>query len=142
MVPLPLTGMGADHPPTADIAKRSPGDTHYFTSSVWLMATGSYQVRVEVDGAQGSGRLAVPVPAAASMVKKMTPGLGAGLLAMTVLLAGGFVTIVGAAAREGSLAPGVTPGPERRKAARIAMARDGVDLGDAAVFRFSLVGFG
>ncbi len=46
VVPLPLTGVGSEHPPTPDVAKRDAGDSHFFTSSVWLMALGSYQVRV------------------------------------------------------------------------------------------------
>jgi hypothetical protein len=121
VVPMPLTGLGADHPPTPDLAKRDPGDPHFFTSAVWLMAFGSYQVRVDVEGAQGAGRLAVPVPAVASLVTKITPGLSAALLAMMALLSAGMVAILGAIFRESGLAPGAIAGPERIRAGRIAM---------------------
>jgi hypothetical protein len=122
VVPLPLTGAGADHPPTPDIAKRDPTDPHFFTASVWLMAFGSYQVRVDVDGSEGPGRLAVPVPAVASLVTKITPGLGAALVVMMVLLVGGMATIIGAGVRESKLAPGETAGPKQRRNGRIAFA--------------------
>ena len=136
VVPLPLMGVGSLHPPTPDIAVRDAHDQHFFRSSVWLMATGSYQVRVEVDGAQGTGKLAVPVPAIASVVRKMNPGLGVALAVMMVLLTAGLVTIIGAGTREADLAPGVTPGPERRKLSRIVMAGAAVVLGGLLFFGF------
>jgi hypothetical protein len=89
VVPLPLTGVGSEHPPTPDVAKRDAGDPHFFTSSVWLMAFGSYQVRIEIDGEQGTGKLSVPVPAVASLISKMPRGLGVTLAFMMVLLAWG-----------------------------------------------------
>jgi hypothetical protein len=136
VVPLPLVGAGAEHPPTADIAKQDPHDPHFFTGAVWLMAFGSYQVRVEVDGAQGLGRLAVPVPAVASLITKMNPSLGAGLVGMMALLAMGLVAIVGAAVREGGLEPGLAPGPDRNRAARIAMGGAAAVLGGLIFFGF------
>ncbi len=136
VVPLPLTGIGADHPPTPDVAKRDPQDPHFFTGAVWLMAFGSYQVRVEVEGSQGPGRLSVPVPAIASLVTKITPGLSAALLAMMMLLAGGMITIVGAAVREAGLPPGSEAGPERLRASRIAMGATGVVVGAIIFFGF------
>jgi hypothetical protein len=136
IVPLPLTGLGADHPPTPDVMKRDPGDPHFFTGAVWLMAFGSYQVRVDVDGEKGPGRLAVPVPAIASLVTKIGPGLGGALIGMMLLLAAGMVTIVGAAFRESNLDPGVTAGPERRRAGRIAMAGTAILLGAMIFFGF------
>lgn len=136
VVPLPLTGIGADHPPTADIAKRDAIDPHFFTCAVWLMAFGSYQVRVEVDGAQGTGRLAVPVPAIASLVTKMNPYLGAGLVGMMALLAAGLVTIVGASVREGGLEPGVAAGPERRRRAHFVMGGTALAVAGFIFFGF------
>jgi hypothetical protein len=135
VVPLPLTGIGSQHPPTPDVAKRDTDDAHYFTSSVWLMAVGSYQVRIEVDGGQGTGKLAVPVPAIASLVAKMPSGLGAALGFMMALLAAGLVTIAGASVREAGLAPGETAGPKERKAAWITM-------GGAALLVGALIFFG
>ncbi len=135
-MPLPLTGIGSDHPPTSDVAKRDAGDPHYFTSSVWLMAFGSYQVRVEVDGAEGIGRLSVPVPAIAWLVSKMPAGLGTALAVMLVVLAAGLVTIVGASVREAGLAPGVAAGPELRRKARITMGGAALLLGVLIFFGF------
>ncbi len=121
VVPLPLTGIGADHPPTSDVAIRSKQDPLYFTCSVWLMASGSFQVRVEVNGTKGTGRLAVPVPAVASLVKTMDRTTGFLLSGMLVLLVAGIVTISGAAIREGGLAPHETPSPERVRKSRLVM---------------------
>ncbi len=136
VVPLPLTGIGSEHPPTPDVAKRDAGDPHFFTSSVWLMAFGSYQVRVEVDGAEGTGRLSVPVPAIASLVSKMPAGRGSALAVMMIVLGAGLVTIVGASVREAGLAPGVEAGPGSKRKARIAMAGAAVLMGVLIFFGF------
>lgn len=136
VVPMPLTGLGSQHPPTSDLAKRDPTDPHFFTCSVWLMAFGSYQVRVDVEGSQGAGRLSVPVPAVASLVTKINPALGAALAAMMILLAAGLVTIVGAAVREAGLPPGVIAGPDRKKKARIVMGFAALVIGGLIFFGF------
>jgi len=51
----------------------------------------------------------------------LDPKMGIGLSAMAVFLFIGLVTIVGAAVRESTLPPGVTPPPGNRSRARIAM---------------------
>ena len=66
IVPLRMTGPGAKFAPVPDVAERSPDDPQFYTGSLWLMNTGSWQVRVQVDGARGAGTLAVPVPAAST----------------------------------------------------------------------------
>jgi hypothetical protein len=136
VVPMALTGPGAEHPPTADQAKRDATDKHFFTGAVWLMAFGSYQVRVDVDGPLGPGRLSVPVPAIASLVTKISPGLGGVLLFMLAILTAGLIAIAGASAREAGLPPGMEPGPERIRAAWIAMASMAVALGVLIFFGF------
>ena len=136
VVPLPLTGIGSEHPPTPDVARRDASDAHFFTSSVWLMAFGSYQVRIEVDGEQGTGKISVPVPAIASLVSKMPSGLGAALAFMMALLAAGLVTIVGASVREAGLAAGVKPGPKQRRAAWITMGSTALIVGGLIFFGF------
>jgi hypothetical protein len=128
IVPLPLTGVGADHPPTPDVAVRSKEDPRFFTGSIWLMAFGSYQVRIEADGAQGSGRLSVPVPALALQVKKMDRPLGLVLFAIMLFLVAGIVAIVGASVKEAKLTPGAAPAAENRRAAHISMAATTVGL--------------
>jgi hypothetical protein len=136
IVPLPLTGAGSNNPPTPDIAKQDKQDPHFFTGSVWLMAFGSYQVRVDVDGAEGAGRLSVPVPAIASLVTKIDPALGGALIVMMVLLAAGMVAIAGAALRDSPLPPGESPSPQRRRAGRIAMAATTLVLAALVFFGF------
>ena len=61
IVPLPLRGPGARFAPTPDLAQRSKDDAQFYTGSLWMMASGSWQVRVTVDGVKGKGELAVPV---------------------------------------------------------------------------------
>src|SRR5690349_17681102 len=76
VVPLPLKGPGAKFAPTPDVAKPSPDDPQFYTGSLWMMGFGSWQVRVQADGAQGKGEMAVPVPALATRSATMQKGMG------------------------------------------------------------------
>src|SRR6516162_2641825 len=62
IVPLRLAA-AQQFAPVPDLARPSREDPQYYTGSLWLMATGSWKVRVDVDGARGKASLAVPVPA-------------------------------------------------------------------------------
>ncbi|MBZ5602661.1 MAG: hypothetical protein LAO79_10180 [Acidobacteriia bacterium] len=121
VTPTPLTGAGAKFAPTPDLMQRSNLDPQFFTGSLWMMAPGSWQVRVEADGAKGSGQLSVPVPAVATQTKPMQTAMAAILLVMTLVLALGVVSIVGASVREGSLAGGEPATGRSRNRARILM---------------------
>jgi hypothetical protein len=121
VTPVPMTGRAAQFAPTPDLMQRSKLDPQFFTGSLWIMAPGSWQIRVQADGSQGLGRLAVPVPAAATTTKSMQFALGAILLVMTLVLAAGIVSIVGAGVREGRLDPGVAPDSRSKRRARILM---------------------
>ena len=121
ITPLPLTGEGAKFAPTPDKAVRSKADAQFFTGSLWMMATGSWQVRVQVQGARGAGELSVPVPAMASRTRGMDSVIASILVGLMVLLSVGLISIIGAAVRESQLEPGVEAGPERRRRARIGM---------------------
>ena len=68
VVPLRLGYAEAQFAPVPDLAKPSKDDPQFFTGALWLMTSGSWQVRVDVDGARGPGRLSVPVPAVATRV--------------------------------------------------------------------------
>ena len=57
MAPIPLTGEAALHPPVADQMKQSTLDKQFFTGALWIMASGSWQVRFRVNGSQGNGVL-------------------------------------------------------------------------------------
>jgi len=118
ITPLPLTGEASKYPPTPDIAQPSKQDPQFFTGSLWLMISGSWQVRVQADGNKGQGDLSVPVPAVAQSTTQMNTTLGIVLAVLGFILAAGIVSIVGAAARESQLDPGVQPDDARRYRAR------------------------
>ena len=117
MAPIPLTGEASKHPPVADIMKQSDKDKQFFTGGLWIMATGSWQVRFRVKGSAGPGVLSIPVPATSSSTKGMQAGLGVVLGALGLLLVVGVVGIVGAAARDARLAPGESATPSGRRRA-------------------------
>jgi hypothetical protein len=121
IAPVPLTGLASKYPPTPDLMQRSKLDPQFFTGTLWIMAAGSWQVRVQAEGDQGPGLLSVPVPAAATTTKSMQFALGAILFVMMLVLAVGLVSIVGAGAREGRLDPGADADSGSRSRARIMM---------------------
>ncbi len=122
IVPLYIVGEGSKYPPPPDVLLPSKDDPQFFSGKLWLMASGSWQVRVEADGDAGSGTIAVPVPAAARSTMPMQKSLGALLAGLMVLLVAGIVSIIGAARREGQLEPGQQAGPAQKRAARFVMA--------------------
>ena len=121
VVPTYIVGPGAKYPPEGDVLAQGKDDPQYFSGKIWLMASGSWQVRLKVDGAQGAGELAVPVPAAARATLPMARGLGILLLTLMVLLVAAFIAIMGAATREAAVEPGAAVPARNRTRARIAM---------------------
>ena len=71
IVPMPLSGPGARFAPTPDLATRSKEDPQFYTGSLWMMTSGSWQVRIRAGGDRGQGQLSVPVPALASRTLTM-----------------------------------------------------------------------
>jgi hypothetical protein len=128
ITPMPLTGEGAKFAPTPDVAGRSKDDAQFFTGSLWMMATGSWQVRVQVEGSQGHGELRVPVPAIAQRTQGMDTAMAAILTALMLLLSAGIVSIVGAASRESQLEPGAAPDESRKRRARKVMVATGAGV--------------
>ena len=106
IVPLPLTGPGAQFAPVADRAVRSTDDPRLFTGHLWMMGAGAWQVRVAINGDRGAGTLSVPVPTLPQSTLSMSRGLRATLFVLMLLLAAGFVGIISAMAREARLAEG------------------------------------
>jgi len=135
VVPLYIVGPGAKYPPVGDLLAQSKEDPQYFSGQIWLMESGSWQVRVQVEGAQGAGELAVPVPAAARRTLPMQRSLGILLFALMSLLVVAIISIVGAARREATLPPGELPSAERSRRGRWMM------LGTAVVV-FGILYFG
>ena len=120
IVPLPLTGPGAEFAPAADLAARSPDDPGRFTGHLWMMTAGAWQVRITASGDQGSGSLSVPVPTLPQSTLAMTRTLRATLFCLMLVLAVGVVTIASAMAREAHLDPGTAPNRAARRRGRIA----------------------
>jgi hypothetical protein len=121
IVPLRLIGEGSKTAPPPDRMTRSPGDPQFFKGKLWLMESGSWQVRMDVSGAQGKAQLAVPVPAYAQRTLGMQRTTGILLALLMFFLTLSLISIFGAAARESQLEPGVEIPPVRRSRARIAM---------------------
>ncbi len=122
IVPLPLTGDGAQFAPVADRAVPSIEDPRLFTGHLWLMSAGAWQVRVSVVGDRGDGMLSVPVPTLPQSTLAMTSGLRVMLFTLMLLLGAGFVGIVSALAREAQLGAGETVDRRARWRGRIAGA--------------------
>ena len=122
IVPLYIVGEGSKYPPPPDVVKPAAGDPQFFAGKLWLMGSGSWQVRIEADGDKGSGTVAVPVPAYARNTLAMQRGLGILLFGLMLLLVTAIVSIVGAAKREGQLQSGEQPTPRQKRGARFVMA--------------------
>jgi len=133
MVPLRIT-TAKQFAPVPDLARPSPEDPQFYTGSLWLMATGSWQVRLMAEGARGQGTLSVPVPALATRVLGMQKAMGILLGVLGLLLCGGLVSIAGASVRDAPLEPGVRPDRTRRTRSVAVMAATALLL--AAVLYF------
>lgn len=95
-------------------------------AQLWVMNAGSNRVTVQVEGSLGSGAVVVPLAAVAQRRLRIGPAFTVLMSAVGAILTTGMLTLVGAAVREGSLEPGLTPDVERRRRARRAMARGAV----------------
>lgn len=122
IVPLPLTGPGAQFAPVPDVASRSTADPRLFTGNLWMMTAGAWQVRISVDGDRGPGQLSVPVPTLPKATLAMSRPVALLLTALMMLLCAGFVAVVATIARESFLEPGETADARRRRHGRIAGA--------------------
>jgi hypothetical protein len=122
IAPMQLTGPGSQYAPAPEAASRSKDDPQFFQGNLWLMEFGSLQVRIEADGAQGKGLLAVPIPAVAQRMLPMQRSLGLLLFALMIVLAVAMVLIVAAAVREGNLVPGAVPPPASKSRVPFAAA--------------------
>ena len=107
--------------PVPDLARPAKEDPQFYTGALWLMATGSWQVRIDAEGSLGSGSVSVPVPALPQRVLGMQKLLAAILIPLVLVLVLGVVSIAGAYAREAMLEPGGTIAPEGIRRGRRAM---------------------
>lgn len=133
IVPLPLTGPGAQFAPVADVATRSTADPKLFTGTLWMMTAGAWQVRLTVNGSRGEGQLSVPVPTFPKATLEMTWTLRVVLSGFMLLLVAGIIAIAASIAREAGLDPGQVVDAKHRRRGRIVGALTGVVV-LAAVF--------
>jgi hypothetical protein len=122
VVPVYLTAKDTGLPPASDPMQPVPGDPQSFSGKVWLMASGSWEIRVKADGPQGKGELALPVPAFARRTLPMQKVLGGLLFGLMLFLSFGVVAIAGASAREGRLQPGDLASTKNKRSGRVVMA--------------------
>jgi hypothetical protein len=120
ITPTPLTGDAAKHPPTSDAMQPSSADPAFFTGSLWLMASGSWQVHFDIDGSGGKASTGIPVSAMPLSILPMERPLGIGLALLGILLVAGIAGIVAAAVGQARLNPGVDPVPSARRRAWVA----------------------
>jgi len=114
--------VGTKGAPPAEDAAVVPGDPGVWAHDLWIMTASSYAVYVAVEGPAGSGTVVVPMQTSATRTLGMERGMGAVLIALGTLLVAGMLTIIGAAVREGPVAPGEFPSPARARGGRVAMA--------------------
>ncbi len=122
ITPLPVTGEAAKHPPSSDAMQASSADAAFYTGAIWIMAPGTWQVRIEAEGAAGRQVASVPVLAVPVATLRMQPGLGILLALLGIVLIVGMAGIVGASFRESGLRPGVAPTSGLRRRGLIATA--------------------
>jgi hypothetical protein len=128
IVPLRVIGEGSETAPPPDRMERSPADPQSFSGKLWLMESGSFQVRMTIDGAQGQSELAVPVAAFAQRSLRMQKTTGAILALLMALLVSSFIAIFGAATRESQIEPGAVVPASKRTRGRIAMVSAAVAI--------------
>src|ERR1700723_3181544 len=126
LAPVYVNGKDQGLPPAADALQPSVTDPQWFIGKVWMMESGSWEVRVQVTGVQGTGKLAIPVPVFARRTLPMEKSLGSLLVGLMLFLTVGIVAIAGAAAREGGLAASATASAGNRRLGWIAMALSAV----------------
>ena len=108
--------------PAPEPAVHVEGAPDMWTAPLWLMTSGSYAANVTVEGADGTATVTVPVVAVATARLGMDRRLGWALATLGAVLAMGLVSVVGAAARDGTLLPGAAVDRGARRLGRIATA--------------------
>ena len=118
ILPLPMVSLSGKFAPVPDTAVRDSRDPQLFNGKLWLMDRGSWKIQLQITGKRGPGETAVPVPAVSTNTARMQKTRGIMLAVLGFALLAGFVSIIGAAARDAELPPGETPGPAQRRRGR------------------------
>lgn len=106
VLPLKMVGAAATLEPAPDVMERSTGDPQLFSGKLWIMARGSWKVKIDIEGGRGNGELSVPLPSVSSNSASMQTTLAILLAVLGLILVAGLVAIVSAAGREAALPPG------------------------------------
>ncbi|HUQ21013.1 MAG TPA: hypothetical protein VM099_15445 [Gemmatimonadaceae bacterium] len=114
--------------PPPEQALPDEADPALYAGKLWLMSGGSNSITVDVSGPKGNGKAIVPVVNVALRRLKFDPKMGLGLGAVGLFLFVGLVTIIGAAVRESTTAPGAAPPSKNRFRARVAMSGTAIFL--------------
>ena len=122
IMPLPVTGEASKHPPAADVMQQDGTDKTFFTGAVWMMAPGTWQVRIEAQGAAGPQTATVPVLAVPVATLPMQRGLKVLLSALAIFLLLSLSAVVRACVLEARLPPGLEPSRESRRRGLLAFA--------------------
>ena len=110
---------GRDAAPAPVSAEAVAGESSLFHAALWLGQGGSYSVHVAVEGRAGRGTVIVPLHSTATQRPAMPVALGAALAGLGLVLLLGAAWLAGAAARDGSRAPGIAPTARAQSRARI-----------------------
>lgn len=108
--------------PPPDIAVPVKGETNLFSTELWLMDFGAYSVFVDVEGSLGKGTAIVPLNSVATQRLAMPAWMGAAFFAAGLGLIALLVIIIGAAARESALPPGIAADVTRARRGCYGMA--------------------
>lgn len=114
--------VGTKGAPPAEDAALVRGESGLWSHSLWIMTASTYSVLVSTEGPAGAGTLVVPMQTSATKTLGMNGSMGALLLGLGAVLVVGLLTLVGAAAREGTLPVGAQPSAHEKRTARLAMS--------------------
>jgi hypothetical protein len=101
--------------PPPDDATPVRGADRTFAGHLWIMVSGSHAVRVSVESDSGSGDVLVPVTAVATRRNAMPTFMAALLIVFAIVLVGGAVAIVRAAAGEATVPSDDVPETRARR---------------------------
>jgi hypothetical protein len=110
---------GDEGAPAPDELKPVAGSPGQYSGEVWMMASGSSSVQLQVEGEKGNGDLVVPVVAASTATREMPASTGYLLAGLAVFLVILMMTIIGSAVSDGVTAKGEIISTNRKRNRRI-----------------------
>jgi hypothetical protein len=119
---------GDEGAPTPDALAPVAGQPNQFKGIVWLMASGSSSIELQLGGPDGKATVVVPVVAVATAQRTMPAGTGVALAVLGVLLVVIMVTVIGASVADGTVKPGEAVGGRFRRKRLVGMGTGAVLL--------------